>query len=150
MEKSGKTRNSSSRKDLTMHSFLLRQHCQQLTVVLTVNVWYMKMFFTLTCKERGEGVCSDFLWVKSATFWWKDWKIMSVLLNHSSSVVKVGVLAPQTLEPAVCKQLNKVIVAMIEVMAFWGFVLSLLQLLKQLKLGRTAVTVSVQQLTCLY
>lgn len=69
---------------------------------------------------------------------------MSVLLNHSSSVVKVGVLAPQTLEPAVCKQLNKVIVAMIEVMAFWGFVLSLLQLLKQLKLGRTAVTVSVQ------
>lgn len=72
---------------------------------------------------------------------------MSVLLNHSSSVVKVGVLAPQTLEPAVCKQLNKVIVAMIEVMAFWGFVLSLLQLLK---LGRTAVTVSVQQLTCLY
>lgn len=75
---------------------------------------------------------------------------MSVLLNHSSSVVKVGVLAPQTLEPAVCKQLNKVIVAMIEVMAFWGFVLSLLQLLKQLKLGRTAVTVSVQQLTCLY
>lgn len=43
---------------------------------------------------------------------------MSVLLNHSSSVVKVGVLAPQTLEPAVCKQLNKVIVAMIEVMAF--------------------------------
>lgn len=150
MEKSGKTRNSSSRKDLTMHSFLLRQHCQQLAVVLTVNVWYMKMFFTLTCKERGEGVCSDFLWVKSATFWWKDWKIMSVLLNHSSSVVKVGVLAPQTLEPAVCKQLNKVIVAMIEVMAFWGFVLSLLQLLKQLKLGRTAVTVSVQQLTCLY
>lgn len=67
----------------------------------------MKMFFTLTCKERGEGVCTDLLWVKSATFWWKDWKIVAVLLNHSSSVVKVGVLAPHTLEPALCKQFNK-------------------------------------------
>lgn len=41
---------------------------------------------------------------------------MSVLLNHSSSVVKVWVLAP-----ALCKQLNKVIVAMIELIGILGF-----------------------------
>lgn len=46
---------------------------------------------------------------------------MSVLLNHSCSVVVVGVLAPHTLEPALCKQFNKVIVAMIEVIGIWGF-----------------------------
>lgn len=57
---------------------------------------------------------------------------------------------PHTLEPALCKQFNKVIVAVIELIDIWGFILSLLQLLQQLKFGRTAVTVSVQQLTCLY
>lgn len=41
---------------------------------------------------------------------------MSVLLNHSSSVVKVWVLAA-----ALCKQLNKVIVAMIELIGILGF-----------------------------
>lgn len=46
---------------------------------------------------------------------------MSVVLNHSSSVIKVGVLAPHTLEPALCKQLNKVIVAMIEMIGILGF-----------------------------
>lgn len=46
---------------------------------------------------------------------------MSVVLNHSSSVIKVGVLAPHTLQPALCKQLNKVIVAMIEMIGILGF-----------------------------
>lgn len=43
---------------------------------------------------------------------------MSVLLHHSSSVVK-GFL--HTLEPALCKQFIKVIVAVIEVIGIWGF-----------------------------
>lgn len=136
-------------KELIMHTFLLRQmggstvSSSLLCLQLTCGTW--RCF----CKEREEGVYSDFLWVKSATFRWRDWKIMSVLLNNSSSVVKVGVLAPHMLEPALCKQFNKVIVAMIEVIGIWGFVLSLLQLLKQLNLGRTTVTVSVQHWTCL-
>lgn len=106
IEESGKSRNSPCRKELIMHSFLLRQLGGS-TISSSQLMWYMKMFFTLTCKERGEGLCTDFLWVKSTIFWWKDWKILSVLLNHSSSVIKVGVFAPHTLEPALCKQFNK-------------------------------------------
>lgn len=150
MEKCGESRNSPCRKELIMHSFLLSQmggNTVSSSLLCSQLVWYMKMFFMLTCKERGKGVCSDFLWVKSATFWCRGWKIMSVPLNHSSSVVKVGVLAPYTVEPALCKQFSDCGYDRGD----WHFgVLSLLQLLKQLNLGRTAVTVSVQQQTCLY
>lgn len=57
------------------------------------------MFFTLTCKQKGEGVCSDFFLIYSATSWWKDCgKITSMLLSHPSSVVKVGVMSSCALE----------------------------------------------------